>query len=300
MQLKKMIIVGEGSDALNRYFAEIRNFEALTKEQERELIIVVQNRKPGHEIALDKLVKANLKFVISVAKQYQGQGSDIMDLISEGNGGLLRAIEAFDISRDLKLFSYAVWYIRLQIFKSLYNDTRTIRLPDNRALLVSRIKKELVILEQKLQRSPSIDELIDWMEKIGKKKGEKDKFTREEIYEAIVHGGREKSIQDKVRISNNFEDDLTLEDITSGGLETDQIDRTKSLVHDLNRFFHNLTQKEYDVLALFMGLNGEDVLKTSDISRALGIKEKEVNKLRMRAVKRMKRLRNIESLKDYL
>lgn len=293
-----MLIVGDGSDALNRYFAEIRNFESLSKEEERNLLIIIQKKRQGHERALDKLIKSNLKFVISVAKQYQGQGSELMDLISEGNAGLLKAIESFDTTKDLKFFSYAVWWIRLQIFKSLYNDTRTIRLPDNRALLVSRIKRELVNLEQDLERFPSIDELIDHMEKLGKKK--KEKFSREEIYEAIVYGGREKSIHDKVRISNNTDDEFTLEDVTPGGSEVDDIDRAKSLINDLNRFFYNLTQKEYDVLSLFLGLNGENIIKTSDIARVLGMKEKEVNKLRIRAVKRMKKLKNIETLKDYL
>lgn len=288
MQLKKLITIQDSGDSLTRYFTEIRRYEPLTKEEEKKLIIRIQRN--GDPNALDKLVKSNLKFVVSIAKQYQGQGSTLIDLISEGNAGMLRAIESFDTSKDLKFFSYAVWWIRLKMFTSLYNDSRTIKLPDNRALLVTRIKREVDALEQKLERYPSIDELHEYL---------KEEFKKEEIYDAILHGGKEKSIND--RIGDESEEMLTLEDVLeSKESKIDDISKTESLVNDLNRFFYNLEQKEYDVLSLYMGLNGEAILKSIDIAKALGMKEKEVNKLRTKALKRMKKLKNIDSLKDYL
>jgi RNA polymerase primary sigma factor len=294
-KLKKFMIVGNSSDALGRYFTEIRSYEPLTKEEERELIIIIQGKKKGHERALDALIKANLKFVVSIAKQYQGQGSSLMDLISEGNAGMCEAIKSFDISQNLKFFSYAVWWIRKKIFISLYNDDRTIRLPDNRALLVTKIKREIITLEQKLQRSVSLDDLYEHL------KGE---HTLDEISEAMLHGTHETSIHDELKQKGNYSfygDESTMEDVLEDhSTGTDQIDRTDSLLRDLQRFYYNLGQRQFDVLCLFLGLNGEHILKSSDIAKALGMKEKEVIRLRTQAVARMKKLKNINSLRDYL
>jgi RNA polymerase primary sigma factor len=290
-------------DSLSKYFSEIRDFKSLTKEEERALIIVIQSKQPGYKLALDKLIKANLKFVVTVAKQYQGQGASLIDLISEGNGGLCHAVGVFDTSKDLKFFSYAVWWIRLQMFKSLYNDGRTIRLPDNRALFVKRIKEEVQILEQRLERSPSVEELLDFI----KVTYPNDLIFRvtsiQDIYEAIMLNSGEWSIDDvTVNKGDDSDENIYLKDMLAGddnlGIDTDN--KQESLETDLNRFFFNLAQKEYDVLALYMGLNGESILKSIDIAKVLGIKEKEVIKLRQRAVKRLKGLKNIDSLKDYL
>lgn len=289
-------------DSLSKYFTEIRDYASLPKEEEKKLIIIIQGKKPGYKLALDKLIKANLKFVVTVAKQYQGQGASLIDLISEGNGGLCHAVGVFDTSRDLKFFSYAVWWIRLQMFKSLYNDGRTIRLPDNRALFVNRIKSEIQILEQRLERSPSVEELLDFIKITYPDDLVFRVVSKQDIYEAIMLNGGEWSIDDVTINKDDDHDSIYLKDKLEGDkdLSIDSDNKQESLVTDLNRFFYNLTQKEYDILALYMGLGGEAILKSIDIAKALGVKEKEVIKLRQRAIKRMKSFKNIDTLKDYL
>lgn len=286
MKINKLITV-QDSDSLARYFSDIRKYESLTKEEEKELIIKVQNN--NDPVALDKLIKANLKFVVTVAKKYQGQGTPLLDLISEGNSGLIEAAKKFDVKRDLKFFSYAVWWIRIKIFTSLFNDQRVIRLPDNRALLVTRIKQEIQTLEQKLCRYPSIDELVIFLE---------EEFSEQEIKKALIYGGRVPSLQDKIGTSED--EDVSLEDVTAGEHKTDSIATEHSVTEELDRFLFHLTQYEYDVLCLNMGLNKEPQRRSEDIAKLLKLKHKDVMKLKMKALKRLKRLKNINILKDYL
>lgn len=280
-------ITAQDSDNISRYFSEIRNFQPLTKEEERGLIIRIQ--KHDDKAALNKLITANLRFVVTVAKKYQGQGALLSDLISLGNEGMVTAASLFDPDQDIKFFSYAVWWIRQKMFTSINTLKRTVRLPDNRWLLVDRIKKEIATLEQKLDRYPSIEELCAFL---------KDEFTEEEIKEAIIHGGRTASLQDKI---GDDEDDDTLQDtLQDDSLIIDDIDRQESIVKDLDRFLCHLTQWEYDVICLSLGLNYEPTIRNDDIAKALKLKSKDIIKLKARAFKKLRNLRGVESLKDYL
>lgn len=289
----KVQITVQDSDNIGRYFSEIRNYESLTKEQEKELIIRVQ--KDDDPIALTRLINANLKFVVSIAKKYQGQGALLLDLISEGNAGMLEAVKKFDTKdNDVKFFSYAVWYIRIRMFTSINMHKRVIRLPDNRWLLVDRIKKEVASLEQKLDRMPTIDELCYFLRK---------EFKEDEIKEALLHGGRTPSLQDQVSAGSNIgpEHETTLGDtIADESLAIDQIDREESTVKDLDRFLFHLSQVEYDVICLSLGLNKEDKIRSQDIAKLLKLRPKDIILLKSRAIKRMRKLKNINELKDYL
>ncbi len=283
----KTQVTVQDSDQLSRYFSEIRNFESLTKEQENELIIRVQ--KHNDPVALNNLIKANLKFVVSVAKKYQGQGALLMDLISEGNAGMIEAAHRFDVKEDIKFFSYAVWWIRMKIFTSINLHKRTIRLPDNRWLLVDKIKKDIAKLEQKLDRYPSIEELCEYL---------KDEYKPDEIKEAILHADRLASLQDR---TGPNEEDLTLGDTIED--KSNQIDSTnhqESIVEDLGRFLFHISQQEYDVLCLSIGLNKEPTIRNQDIAKLLKMKQKDVVKFKSKAIKRLKKLKNIGVLKDYL
>lgn len=282
---KKFITVQDG-DNLTRYFEEIRKYEPLTKEQERVLIIKIQ--KGDDKQALDQLVKANIRFVVSIAKKYQGQGVSLLDLISEGNSGLLEAVKRFDAKEDLKFFSYAVWWIRQRIFTKMDYNKRLVRLPDNRFLLVQRVKKEILILEGKLSRYPTMEELVKQMN---------NEYSKEDLLEAIVHGGRVKSISESI---GDDEEGETLEEITKGDLDIDDTDRLESIVKDLDRFLHHLTQYEYDVMVLSLGLNGEPPLRHPDISLALGVKEKDIANIKIRAIKRIRKVKNVGMLRDHL
>lgn len=290
----KKTITSQDSENLARYFTEIRHIEPLTKEEEIKLIKQIQ--KHNDQAALTKLINANLKFVISVAKTYQGQGVPIPDLISEGNLGLLEAVKRFDVRRDLKFFSYAVWWIRIKMFTSLYNGNRAIRLPDNRALLVTSIKRCIDKLEQKLNRFPVLDEVIEFCKK--SRDSNLKKLSEKDICEAITYGGRVPSLSDKV---SNDDDALTMDEtIADTSFEIDQTDRAQSIVDDLDRFLFHLTQYEYDVLVLSVGLNHEPTLRSMDIATALKLKEKDILKFKARALKRLRKLKNINSLRDYL
>lgn len=270
-----------------RYFSEIRNFKPLTKEEERELIIKIQKNKDTN--ALDRLIKANLRFVITVAKKYQGQGALLSDLISEGNAGMIHAARIFDLKEDIKFFSYAVWWIRQRMFTAINPLKRTIRLPDNRWLFVDRIKKEIAALEQKFNRYPSIEELCFHL---------KNEFDESDIKEAIIYGGRTASLQDKV--GDDEEDNMLQDIIEDKSLQVDDIDRSESMATDLNRYLYHLAQWEYDIICLSLGLNQEPAIRNEDIAKALKLKSKDIVKLKSRALKKLRRLSNIESLKDYL
>jgi len=231
-----------------------------------------------------------------VAKTYQGQGVPISDLISEGNLGLLEAVKRFDIKRDFKFFSYAVWWIRIKMFTSLYNGNRAIRLPDNRALLVTSIKRCIDTLEQKLNRYPVLDEVVEFCKK--SKNPNLKKLDEKDISEAIIYGGRVHSLSDKI---GDDEDGIAMDQtIADTSMEIDQIDRIESIVNDLDRFLFHLTQYEYDVLVLSIGLNKEPTLRNKDIAIALKLKEKDILKFKARATKRLRKLKGVNVLKDYL
>jgi len=297
MKIKKIITSQENADNVSRYFSEIRNFEPLTKEQEKVLIIKYQDE--GCQRSLDLLLKSNLKFVISVAKHYQGLGSSLLDLVSEGNAGMIEAARRFDRERDLKFFSYAVLWMRIRMFTTIDFHKRTIQLPANRELLVTAIREEIMELEQRLERYPSLEEIEVSMKKKYKEKKKANPPSISEIEEAIIYGGKIKSINEKV--SDDDEDTDTLEAlIPCDSLGIDDEANLESMTNDLNRFLFNLEQKEYDVLVLSLGLNGEPVKRLSDIALAFKIKEKDIIKYKARALKRLKRLKNISSLKTYL
>lgn len=285
----------QDSDNISRYFSDIRDFEPLSKEQERELIKLVQ--KDNDQKAMTILINANVKFVVSVAKRYQGQGVPLLDLVSEGNIGLIEATKRFDGKKDNKLFSYAVWWITMAMFKSLFNGNRNIRLPDNRALMVSHIKKEIDILEQDLGRFPTLEELHAQCKVSKIKDVRKSSIT--DIQEAILYGGRMPSLHDKKVGADGSEEEMhtTMEDES---FKIDESDGVNSMNIDLNRFLFHLSQYEYDVLCLTMGLNGQDILRSNDMAKALKLTEKDIVRLKLRAIRKLKKVKNIKSMKDYL
>lgn len=291
MKIRKQITIQDSGDNLERYFREIRLYEPLTKEQERELIIAIQEKKDPR--ALDKLIKHNLKFVVSVAKHYQGQGTSLLDLISQGNEGMIEAAYRFNVKEDIKFFSYALWWIRIKIFTTLDLHKRSIQLPANRELLITKVRKEAMVLEQKLERIPTIEELTDHINSLNSKK----QHSTDDIYEAIAYGGVSRSLQDKLKIG---EEEESFENIIAGEMGIDDIDREKSLQSDLNKFLTQITQVEYDILVLSLGLNGERSYRSDDIAKKLKLKLKDVVRLKHHAIRKLKRFTNINLLKEYL
>ncbi len=294
MRIQRKITAQADSENLSRFFSDIRNYEPITKEEEKKLIIKFQ--KEDDQEALNKLIKANIKFVVSIAKKYQGGGVPILDLISEGSAGMIKAAREFDTKRDLKFFSYAVWWIRIKIFTSFDYNNRTIQLPANREMNASKIKKEISALEQKLNRYPTIEELHAHCEALP---NQKTKLSENDIKEAILHSSYMPSLQDNVSTEEENED--TFEDIlASNTLGVDDIDKSNSLNLDLTKFLFHLSQLEYDIIVLSLGLNGEDPIRNDDLGGLLNIKKKDAVKIKMNAMKRLRKLRNIGTLREYL
>lgn len=287
MQIQKKITSQADSENLARFFKDIQDYKPLTKKEEKALIKKIQ--KENDQVALTKLINANIKFVVSVAKRYQGGGVPILDLISEGNAGLIEAAKRFNTKRDLKFLSYAVWWIRIKIFTSFDYNNRTIQLPANREMLVSRIKKEIGKLEQKLDRYPTIDELTLHCKDL----------NEGDIKEAIIHAGYMPSLQDSASFAD--ETDATLEDtLFNDNLSVDDVDRSASLLSDLDKFLYHLSQLEYDILVLSLGLNEETLVSNEYLGGLLQIKQKDAVKTKMKALKRLRTLKNIGLLKEYL
>lgn len=289
MKISKKITADVYNDNLNRYFNEVRDYESISKEQEKILIRAVQ--KSNDLVSLDKLVKANIKFVISVAKKYQSGGVPLLDLISEGNDGLIEAAYRFDTSKDWKFFSYAVWWIRKRITASFDYNVRTIQLPANREALVSRIKKIISELEQKLERHPTVEDICEHYQEL----------NIDDVIEATVHAGYNPSLQDGIGSSKEHDNEDTLEDVLHNNeLGIDADDSENSLAFDLNKFMYQLSQREYDIFVFMFGLNDEQHCQADNIASKLNMKGKDVAKLKPRVLKRLKALKNIDQLREYL
>jgi len=289
MKISRKITADVYNDNLNRFFNEIRDYEPLSKADEKILIAKIQ--KTNDVSSLDKLVKANVKFVISVAKKYQGGGVPLLDLISEGNDGLIEAAYRFDVRKEWKFFSYAVWWIRKRIISSFDYNVRTIQLPANREALVTKIKKIISELEQKLQRYPNVDDICERYQDL----------NEDDIIEAVLHAGYNPSLQDGIGSSKEHDNEDTLEDVLSNNeLGIDAEDIEGSLAFDLNKFLYQLSQREYDIFIFMFGLNGEDHQQTDNIAGKLKMKSKDVAKFKPRVLKRLKALKNIDQLREYL
>ena len=233
-------ITNRESQSLDKYLQEIGKVDLLTADEEVEL---AKRIKEGDQIALEKLTKANLRFVVSVAKQYQNQGLSLGDLINEGNLGLIKAAQRFDETRGFKFISYAVWWIRQSILQALAEQSRIVRLPLNRVGSLNKISKTFSELEQKFEREPSAEELADVLE-----------VTTAEVVDTMKISGRHVSMDapfvqgEENSLLDVLENDS--EQTPDSGLMTD------SLRREVQRALSTLTQRESDVITLYFGLNG--------------------------------------------
>ena len=224
------------TDSLSRYFKEIRDINPLSKEEETDLSIRI---KEGDEQALNKLVRANLKFVILVAKAHQGRGVALVDLINEGNLGLIKAARKFDHTKGFKFISYAVWWCRQAIYNSVFLNTRVIRLPNNKSSNITKINGVIGILEQELEREPSWEEISDRSGiPVAEVKDTLISFFSVNSMDDITPGEDSLRLGDTISDPNNFEDDQDNE----------------SLHDDIIRTMSCLTQKEIDCILLSFGI----------------------------------------------
>jgi RNA polymerase primary sigma factor len=277
-------ITNRESQSLDKYLQEIGKVDLLTPDEEVEL---AKRIKEGDQIALEKLTKANLRFVVSVAKQYQNQGLSLGDLINEGNLGLIKAAQRFDETRGFKFISYAVWWIRQSILQALAEQSRIVRLPLNRVGSLNKISKTFSELEQKYEREPSPEELAEVLE-----------VTTAEVVDTMKISGRHVSMDapfvqgEENSLLDVLENDS--EDTPDQGLMTD------SLRREVQRALSTLTQRESDVITLYFGLNGEHAMTLEEIGEKFNLTRERVRQIKEKAIRRLRHTSRSKALKPYL
>ena len=277
-------ITNRESQSLDKYLQEIGRVDLLTPDEEVDL---AKRIKSGDQIALEKLTKANLRFVVSVAKQYQNQGLTLGDLINEGNLGLIKAAQRFDETRGFKFISYAVWWIRQSILQALAEQSRIVRLPLNRVGSLNKISKTFSELEQKFEREPSPEELAEVLQ-----------LTTAEVVDTLKISGRHVSM-DAPFVQG--EENSLLDVLENDDDETpDQGLLTDSLRKEVQRALGTLTQREADVITLYFGLNGEHALTLEEIGEKFSLTRERVRQIKEKAIRRLRHTTRSKALKPYL
>jgi RNA polymerase primary sigma factor len=277
-------ITNRESQSLDKYLQEIGKVDLLTPDEEVEL---AQRIKEGDQQALEKLTKANLRFVVSVAKQYQNQGLSLGDLINEGNLGLIKAAQRFDETRGFKFISYAVWWIRQSILQALAEQSRIVRLPLNRVGSLNKISKTFSELEQRYEREPSPDELAEVLN-----------VTATEVVDTMKISGRHISM-DAPFVQG--EENNLLDVLENDRHETpDHQLLNDSLRKEVQRALSTLTQREADVISLYFGLNGGHSMTLEEIGEKFFLTRERVRQIKEKAIRRLRHTSRSNALKPYL
>ncbi|HEX8548775.1 MAG TPA: RNA polymerase sigma factor RpoD/SigA [Cytophagaceae bacterium] len=277
-------ITNRESESLDKYLQEIGKVDLITADEEVRL---AQRIREGDQLALEKLTKANLRFVVSVAKQYQNQGLSLGDLINEGNLGLIKAAQRFDETRGFKFISYAVWWIRQSILQSLAEQSRIVRLPLNRVGSLNKISKTFSDLEQKFEREPSPDELAEVLE-----------ISTSEVVDTLKISGRHVSM-DAPFVSGEENSLLDVLENESGVTPDSEL-MNDSLRKEVQRALFTLSQREADVVTLYYGLNGEHASTLEEIGEKFNLTRERVRQIKEKAIKRLRHTSRSKALKPYL
>ncbi|MAI28314.1 MAG: RNA polymerase subunit sigma [Flavobacteriales bacterium] len=270
--------------SLDKYLQEIGKVDLITAEMEVEL---AQRIKAGDQIALEKLTKANLRFVVSVAKQYQNQGLTLPDLINEGNLGLIKAAKRFDETRGFKFISYAVWWIRQSILQALAEQSRIVRLPLNKIGSINKINKTYAFLEQAHERVPSAEEIAKELD-----------MTISDVKESMKNSGRHVSM-DAPLVEG---EDSNLYDVLRSG-ESPNPDKYlmhESLRTEIERSLDTLTPREADVIRLYFGLSNHHPMTLEEIGETFDLTRERVRQIKEKAIRRLKHTSRSKILKTYL
>lgn len=285
-QLKIIKQVTNREDAsLDKYLQEIGREDMISAEEEVQLAVKIRN---GDQAALEKLTRANLRFVISVSKQYQNQGLTLPDLINEGNMGLIKAASRFDETRGFKFISYAVWWIRQAILQALAEQSRIVRLPLNKIGTINKINRAYSELEQKFERPPSAEELGEFLD-----------VSPEEVRKSLTNSARHVSMDAPL---SDSEDSSSMYDV----LQNDDINNPEqglvkeSLRKDIERSLSTLTMREGEVVRLFYGLNGKYPLTLEEIGEKFDLTRERVRQIKEKAIRRLKHTSRSKMLKSYL
>ena len=277
-------VTNRETPSLDKYLHEIGKVDLITADEEVEL---ARRIKKGDAVAMEKLIKANLRFVVSVSKQYQNQGLSLPDLINEGNLGLIKAAQRFDETRGFKFISYAVWWIRQSILQALAEQARIVRLPLNKIGSINKINKTFAELEQKFEREPTILEIAQTLE-----------LAPEDVKDAIRSSGRHVSMDAPLQDG----EDGNMYDVLLNG-ETPTPDRgllTDSLRKEIERALSTLTYREASIIRLYFGLNGKHPHTLEEIGEEFNLTRERVRQIKEKAIKRLKHTTRSKILKSYL
>ena len=279
-------ITNRETASLDKYLQEIGKVDLITAEEEASL---AQKIKAGDTTALEKLTKANLRFVVSVSKQYQNQGLSLPDLINEGNVGLIKAASRFDETRGFKFISYAVWWIRQSILQALAEQSRIVRLPLNKIGAINKINKTFSKLEQQYEREPTAEEISLLLD-----------MTETEVKESMKNSGRHVSMDAPLSASddqtNSMLDVMQNEDGASP--EVRLLD--ESLRKEIERSLKTLKQREADVVRFYFGLGGEQALTLEEIGEKLELTRERVRQIKEKAIRRLRHTTRSKQLQSYL
>lgn len=290
-------ITNRDTQAFTKYLAEVSSIPMLTSDEESELAKRIQL---GDKAALDRLVKGNLRFVISVAKQYGNKGMNLPDLVQEGNIGLAKAAEKFDEKRGFKFISYAVWWIRQSILQALAEDGKQIRLPLNKIGALNKINQSKAELEQVLQRMPTTHEISEYLMDIEQNKpnGEPEKYHEHKIKSLLEQSTNMASL-DSPLTSN--EDSGTMIDMIEGENHFDisKIIKNNDLQIELDRILKTLPVRERDALILYFGLFGNEQTSLEEIGMKFDLTRERVRQIKEKALRRLKQRVTKTTLKEY-
>ncbi len=277
-------VTNRDTPSLDKYLLEIGKIDLISAEEEVELAKRINS---GDFVARDRLINANLRFVVSVSKQYQHQGLSLPDMINEGNLGLIKAAERFDETRGFKFISYAVWWIRQSILQALAEQARIVRLPLNRIVHLNKLKRAISVLEQKFEREPTIQEISQELE-----------LAPEDVAKAIKNSGRYVSMDAPLSVDegSNMYDVLLSEGKTSPDTEL----LLDSLSEEIERALRTLPQREAEIIRMYFGLSGKHSNTLEEISEQFNITRERVRQLKENAINRLKQESKGRILRTYM
>lgn len=277
-------VTNRETPSLDKYLHEIGKVDLISAEEEVEL---ARRIKQNDAQALDRLIKANLRFVVSVSKQYQNQGLSLPDLINEGNLGLIKAAQRFDETRGFKFISYAVWWIRQSILQALAEQARIVRLPLNKIGSINKINKTFAELEQKFEREPSVAEIAQVLE-----------VAPDDVKEAIRSSGRHVSMD--APLTPGEEGSMYDVMLSTDSPSPDKGLITESLRKEIERALSTLTYREASIIRLYFGLNGKHPHTLEEIGETFNLTRERVRQIKEKAIKRLKHTTRSKILKTYL
>ena len=277
-------VTNRESKSLDKYLQDISKIDLITAQEEVEL---AQRIRTGDQLALEKLTNANLRFVVSVAKQYQNQGLTLPDLINEGNVGLVKAARRFDETRGFKFISYAVWWIRQSILQALAEQSRVVRLPLNKIGSINKIKKTFSYLEQAHERPPSAEEIAKELD-----------MTVDEVKQSLKNTGRHVSMDAPLKEGETS----SLYDVLNSN-ESPKPDRDlmhQSLYTEINRALETLSPREADVVRLYYGIGDQQSMTLEEIGSTFDLTRERVRQIREKAIRKLRHTSKSKILKSYL